>query len=959
MKKYLPAILLIVILSGAGFIGTRTAFADNGPLGNPIVINPATMTINEKEIGNASKLFDEQSTLQLDGSGNPIQSSTPAGCGSWWEFPVGQRACFMLNDTNGPAGMDDPASVVVNLLQQYKISNIYVYYQPGTPSSTANTFQINSGTPFNFNNVVDTITYNSSSVPSGWVRIPAAQLQTQYLQLVFDTNFPTIQEIVFYGTPVGSAPAAPAPVTPIASNVTFDKFVGVDDSYGMGQSADGTDYDETWGALRSYGGYQYSFDVHDNPIPTDAYTAAFLQRVTTLGINVYDVEQGAALSMEDPNNLPAGTDKVKAIDYTLCQGTTLFDGNLTCIGVADQPSSYAHKAYLTKEAAISDAAEGVNFIEPGNEPDGFWHGAGYYAPYELAAMMSADYDGNCGTVTYNGHSVGVKNSGTSVKMLMPALANYNIDYLNAMEFWFQNHRTCSPTFPADIIGIHVYPTTAGLQFGSSTGVGLPPEDTSFDMRDKVEAVVNFRNKYAPQALVINSEFGYDTYDTPNADPSCTGTYGGSWQAAPVIGPYSVYDVQGQWLTRGLLEGEAEGLDGLDIFWLGDQLPPDQLCGTFDASGMLTVDANPTWETFHPKESWWDVQTLRNNLTGMKFVSETNFASGNGTVRVQKYTSVADATKSAYVVWSPTATAWTTPAFPLSLTQAATTSTVEITSGSVQGTVAATNNSPVTTVTLPVSELPTIVLANSGVSTPPTLTMSASSSQTTTDTTSTVTLTGTESDSSLVSSIAWQEISGPSTGTFAHAAALSTTVSGLAAGSYVFEIDATSTTGAVVTAQTSITVTVTTPVTSGGGGGGGGSTVIISSGGGGGSTTTTGTTSVAPTYDSGCLVGYLFSITDGARCTSANTSPTAATPPIATTTANVLKYIFTKHIGRGSIGTEVVALQKLLISLGLLKGSADGEFGPMTTSALKLFQLEHKLTPDGLAGPITRAALNNS
>ncbi len=61
-----------------------------------------------------------------------------------------------------------------------------------------------------------------------------------------------------------------------------------------------------------------------------------------------------------------------------------------------------------------------------------------------------------------------------------------------MEFWFQNHRSCAPTFPADAVNIHVYPTGSGLQFSGTSGMGVMPEDPTFDMRDKVTAIVNVR-----------------------------------------------------------------------------------------------------------------------------------------------------------------------------------------------------------------------------------------------------------------------------------------------------------------------------------------------------------------------------------------------------------------------------------------------------------------------------------
>ena len=62
---------------------------------------------------------------------------------------------------------------------------------------------------------------------------------------------------------------------------------------------------------------------------------------------------------------------------------------------------------------------------------------------------------------------------------------------------------------------------------------------------------------------------------------------------------------------------------------------------------------------------------------------------------------------------------------------------------------------------------------------------------------------------------------------------------------------------------------------------------------------------------------------------------------------------------GSTGSRVSALQKQLIALGYLKGSADGKFGNLTRQAVVSFQKASRLTADGLAGKQTLLALEKS
>lgn len=58
---------------------------------------------------------------------------------------------------------------------------------------------------------------------------------------------------------------------------------------------------------------------------------------------------------------------------------------------------------------------------------------------------------------------------------------------------------------------------------------------------------------------------------------------------------------------------------------------------------------------------------------------------------------------------------------------------------------------------------------------------------------------------------------------------------------------------------------------------------------------------------------------------------------------------------GSKGADVITLQKKLIAKGS-RITADGEYGPATSTAVKSFQAAHKLVADGIVGPATWKAL---
>lgn len=64
---------------------------------------------------------------------------------------------------------------------------------------------------------------------------------------------------------------------------------------------------------------------------------------------------------------------------------------------------------------------------------------------------------------------------------------------------------------------------------------------------------------------------------------------------------------------------------------------------------------------------------------------------------------------------------------------------------------------------------------------------------------------------------------------------------------------------------------------------------------------------------------------------------------------------TRTLQKGDTGKDVEALQWALTDLGYLC-KADGKFGPVTEDVVKAFQKHYKLTPDGIVGPKTKAAL---
>jgi Putative peptidoglycan binding domain len=91
--------------------------------------------------------------------------------------------------------------------------------------------------------------------------------------------------------------------------------------------------------------------------------------------------------------------------------------------------------------------------------------------------------------------------------------------------------------------------------------------------------------------------------------------------------------------------------------------------------------------------------------------------------------------------------------------------------------------------------------------------------------------------------------------------------------------------------------------------------------------------------------------------------TGATGPVETgTTATTTPAITVPEdatLQSGDEGDSVELLQQALDALGYDVGTPDGVFGPGTEEAVKAFQADSGLAADGIAGPTTLSALNDT
>jgi hypothetical protein len=107
---------------------------------------------------------------------------------------------------------------------------------------------------------------------------------------------------------------------------------------------------------------------------------------------------------------------------------------------------------------------------------------------------------------------------------------------------------------------------------------------------------------------------------------------------------------------------------------------------------------------------------------------------------------------------------------------------------------------------------------------------------------------------------------------------------------------------------------------------------------------------------GLALGGVFS---GSGKRRANTPPTRQTAPTTTQSSTPVPAVPASTVKLGDRGNQVKELQRALKTLGFTVGTIDGVFGQSTQQALIAFQTAHQLSPDGVLGPATRAALLNA
>lgn len=215
----------------------------------------------------------------------------------------------------------------------------------------------------------------------------------------------------------------------------------------------------------------------------------------------------------------------------------------------------------------------LNFVECWNESDKFWLKGtdAYFTPEETAAMMSACYDGHEGTL---GAGVGIITADPSMQVIMPALTDFDIAYIDRMDTWFENNRV-DKSWPCSIFSIHHY-SNKGNKKGQhpaqwqNEGACLPKDDANFET---ISTIVNFANLIKKKCWL--SECGADKVAPSAMLAKGVGKSNEQFQSDIILASIAAY--------------KAAGVDAVFVF-----NGPDENSGIdggqFESSGIWSSEA---------------------------------------------------------------------------------------------------------------------------------------------------------------------------------------------------------------------------------------------------------------------------------------------------------------------------------------------------------------------------------
>jgi hypothetical protein len=478
--------------------------------------------------------------------------------------------------------------IVADLKIPYNIREIYLYDR----SRTSDSCWIYTGTLKKWKPVAAWVTASQSA--GRWKKISLDE-QSRYVMIRFSSYETNITEMVFYGFPMDSVPAAGHfTIHKGFTHTPLDQFLGV--NYIMENEA-------RWLKPFHYSRlYNFALD-YDNDTSRDEHRVRF----NMLHYGRYSKENGNYIfdidTLQHVNNGNIWFSIRGVSGWMSGLGLTDKDRPLNRPFLnTEDPASYSRHAEMmwhlaaffgynpvdTNLLSLSHEPRrsgrgSMSVYENGNEEDATWVGNKYCSPYEYFSQSTADWDGDEGRLG-NRHGIHAADPGAS--LMISGLTGLDTNRVKVYAFLSENLREDKKFIWQGGIQYHYY--------AQKNGKGISPEADS--MRSKLALVADCSNRIAPGVKCFLGENGYDKSPV-------------SRQCTPVIPGMSAAQSQGIMLLRAINATFFSGFDAYILYWLRDGNPENDP-RVYLTSGILRTLPDGKTQVY---PGWYYISTLVNFL----------------------------------------------------------------------------------------------------------------------------------------------------------------------------------------------------------------------------------------------------------------------------------------------------------------------------------------------------------
>lgn len=580
------------------------------------------------------KMFDEQ----YDSTRNGTPSTT-----------LGR----IITDTSDSLLYGMTLAPIVDLEYMHYVSDVYVYF--GTSGKPAKVRWSKTAVDF----MADDADWEGCcefTTSTGWKKVSVSN-ETRYIQIVFeDGSAPS--EVLIYGYQCAEGDQI---TLADRQNPTMSDMMGMCGFVAGGGGNTPIDSVICSTVLREYHNFGWSYKLNEYYGKPAMFEGSWMcnfdyqySSYTAAGLNVipciqWDLKTIQIANKVDENNMPVVVNNafVRADFYDRFNAHTYFmyaDSMFTIAARFGSNTSAELLEIANKRTSDRTQVVGlgtIKWIELGNEPDGTWNGIhNYYSAYQYAALLSAGYDGHCGTlvsdVLEGVNHFGVKTADPNVGVAMAGIAAADCNYVNAMCYWMKANRA-DGIAAFDAFNGHHYMTKMITLGNGKSSVGISPEEGN--LKGVMSHFVNLRNKYYSDKEVWLTEFGWDTNQSYATETS-----------AHAYGEYTGRQVQAMWLTRAYLLLSSCGVDKATMYMCEDAGIEEESIGKYGTCGVIGFEKDENGKTVEvKKDSYYYMYTLKNTLGDYRFVREIHAYEDN--VLIYEYAN--DKGEKAYAAWCST------------------------------------------------------------------------------------------------------------------------------------------------------------------------------------------------------------------------------------------------------------------------------------------------------------------